>query len=69
MGFPFIHIFLFFVDLQSKIHIYDRKEKYVIVLECQRKNSYYLLTAYYLNKDYAEKSIYKKMKKRLPNVI
>lgn len=45
-----------------------QKEKYVIVLECQRKSSYYLLTAYYLNKEYAEKGIKKKMKKRLPNI-
>lgn len=52
----------------TKTYIYDKKEKYVIVLECQRKSSYYLLTAYYLNKEYAEKSIKKKMKKRLPNI-
>lgn len=39
-----------------------------MVLECQRKSSYYLLTAYYLNKEYAEKSIKKKMKKRLSNI-
>ncbi|MCG4767929.1 hypothetical protein L0O88_02385 [Bacteroides nordii] len=52
----------------TKTYIYDKKEKYVIVLECQRKSSYYLLTAYYLNKEYAEKNIKKKMKKRLPNI-
>jgi hypothetical protein len=52
----------------TKTYIYDRKEKYVIVLECQRKSSYYLLTAYYLNKEYAEKGIKKKMKKQLPTV-
>lgn len=51
----------------TKTYIYDKKEKYVIVLECQRKSSYCLLTAYYLNKEYAEKGIKKKMKKRLPN--
>ena len=52
----------------TKTYVYDKKEKYVIVLECQRKSSYYLLTAYYLNKEYAEKGIKKKMKKRLPNI-
>ena len=52
----------------TKTYVYDTKEKYVIVLECQRKNSYYLLTAYYLNKEYAEKGLRKKMKKRLPEI-
>ena len=52
----------------TKTYVYDKKEKYVIVLECQRKSSYYLLTAYYLNKEYEEKGIKKKMKKRLPNI-
>ena len=52
----------------TKTYVYDKKEKYVIVLECQRKSSYYLLTAYYLNKEYAEKGIKKKMKKRLTNI-
>ena len=55
-------------QLHTKTYVYDKKEKYVIVLECQRKSSYYLLTAYYLNKEYAEKGIKKKMKKRLPNI-
>lgn len=54
---------------ETKTYIYDKKEKYVIVLECQRKSSYYLLTAYYLNKEYAEKSMHKKMGKRLPDII
>lgn len=53
----------------TKTYIYDKKRKYVIVLECQRKGSYYLLTAYHLNKDYAEKAINKKMKKRLLDVL
>lgn len=52
----------------TKTYIYDKREKYVIVLECQKKSSYYLLTAYYLNKEDGEKSIKKKMKKRLPNI-
>jgi hypothetical protein len=52
----------------TKTYLYDKKEKYVIVLECQRKNSYFLLTAYCLNKKYAEKAMKKKMKNQLPNV-
>lgn len=52
----------------TKTYIYDKEEKYIIVLECQRSNSYYLLTAYHLNRDYAEKEIKKKMKKRLSTV-
>ena len=54
----------------AKTYIYDSNEKYVIVLECQRNRStYYLLTAYYFNRNYAEKEIKKKMKKRLPNIL
>lgn len=53
----------------TKTYIYDKKERYVIVLECQRKNTYYLMTAYYLNKSFGEKNIRKKMKKRLSEVI
>lgn len=53
----------------TKTYIYDTKEKYVIILECQRNYStYYLLTAYYFNRAYAEKEIIKKMKKRLADV-
>lgn len=40
-------------------------EKYVIVLEQQRSNGFYLLTAYHLNKEYGLKALEKKMKKRL----
>ena len=53
----------------TKTYIYDTKEKYVIVLECHRKGGYFLLTAYYLNRPYAEKGLKKKMKKRLEEVI
>ena len=53
----------------SKTYIYDKKEHYVIVLECQRSNSYYLLTAYYLNKEHAEKQLKKKMRRRLDKVL
>lgn len=54
----------------TKTYIYDSKEKYVIILECQRNcSTYYLLTAYYFNRDYAEKEIRKKIKKRLKEVL
>ena len=39
--------------------------KYVIVLEKQRTNAFYLLTAYHLNREYGEKALLKKMKKRI----
>lgn len=47
--------------------IYNRKMKYVVVLLPQKrsKGAYYLLTAYYLNKDYGTKQIEKQFKKRL----
>ena len=48
-----------------KTYIYDKVEKYVIVLEQQRSNAFYLLTAYHLNKEYGEKALLKKMKKRI----
>ena len=52
-----------------RTYIYDKEQKYVIVLEPQRNlHDYYLLTAYYLNKDYGEESINKKLKHKLPNV-
>ena len=49
----------------KKTYIYDKVEKYVIVLEQQRSNGFYLLTAYHLNKEYGLKALEKKMKKRL----
>ena len=53
----------------KKTYIYDTVEKYVIVLEQQRTNAFYLLTAYHLNKEYGEKALLKKMKKRIPTPI
>lgn len=47
----------------TKTYIYDQDESYVIVLEHQRSNSYYLLTAYYITEDYTKKSLAKKMVK------
>ena len=49
----------------KKTYIYDTAEEYVIVLEQQRKNAFYLLTAYHLNKEYGKKALAKKMKKRI----
>lgn len=53
----------------KKTYIYDKVEEYVVVLEQQRTNAFYLLTAYHLNKDYGKKSLMKKMKRRLPTVL
>ncbi|MDR0537428.1 MAG: hypothetical protein LBH04_05230 [Tannerellaceae bacterium] len=53
-----------------KTYIYDKREKYVIVKEPHRSGtSYYLLSAYYLNREYGEKDLKRKMKKRLPVVF
>jgi hypothetical protein len=50
----------------TKTYIYDRDEKYIVVLLPQRLGTaYYLLSAYYLNRDYGVKEINKKLKKRL----
>ena len=49
-----------------RTYIYDLEQRYIIVLDPQRtQKDYYLVTAYYLNKDYGEKKIKKLMKKRL----
>lgn len=54
-----------------RTYIYNQTRKYVIVLEPQTRNkqSYYLLTAYYLNKKYGEKQIKKKLKARLQTIL
>jgi hypothetical protein len=52
-----------------KTYIFDKDEKYIIVLQPQRTGtSYYLLSAYYLNRSYGIKEIKKKWKKKLPLV-
>lgn len=49
---------------ETRVYIYNKGQKYIIVLEPQRNGqAYFLLTAYYLNKEYGEKQIKKKMKK------
>ncbi|MBT4399214.1 MAG: hypothetical protein HN686_11530 [Bacteroidetes bacterium] len=53
----------------TRTYIYNLKEKYVIVLESQRSNTdYYLLSAYYLYKEWGEKAMKKKYKNRLLDV-
>jgi hypothetical protein len=54
-----------------RTYIYNKTRKYVIVLEPQTRGhgAYYLLTAYYLNKEYGEKQIKKKLKAKLPEVL
>ncbi|MDH6306333.1 hypothetical protein M2459_002696 [Parabacteroides sp. PF5-5] len=48
----------------TRTYIYDKPHKYVIVLEPKRSNQeyFYLLTAYYLDEEYGEKQIDKKLK-------
>jgi hypothetical protein len=55
----------------ARTYIYNKTRKYVIVLEPQTRNgeSYYLLTAYYLNKEYGEKQMQKKLLSKLPEVL
>lgn len=53
-----------------RTYIYDHKQKYVIVMEPQRSGKdYYLLSAYYLNRDYGEKMLKKKIKNKLTNIL
>lgn len=53
-----------------RTYVYDKIEKYVIVLEPQRSpHGYYLLTAYYLNMPGGEKKIKKMLKKKLNEVL
>lgn len=52
-----------------KTYIFDKDEKYLIVLEPQRSGTaYFLLSAYYLNREYAVKEIKKKQKHKLPDI-
>ena len=53
----------------KKTYIYDKVEKYVIVMEQQRSNGFYLSTAYHLNKEYGQTALEKKMRKRLPTLL
>lgn len=52
-----------------RTYIYNKSQKYVIILEPQRsKTDYYLLTAYPLNEKGGKKQIEKKLKKKLNEV-
>ena len=52
-----------------RTYIYDMEQKYIIVLDPQRtQKDYYLVTAFYIDKEYGEKKIRKLMKKRLPEL-
>lgn len=55
----------------NRTYIYDKDEKYVIVLEPLRVNDeYYLLTAFpVMGKDAARKKYEKKYKRRLPDIL
>lgn len=57
--------------LGYRTYIYDREEKYVIVLEPLRnKNEYYLLSAYYVRgKDVKRNKFEKKYKRRLSELL
>jgi hypothetical protein len=49
---------------QNRVYIYNKNQKYVVVLEPYRNNTaYFLLTAYYLNEKYSEKQMKKKLNK------
>jgi hypothetical protein len=51
-------------------YIYDIEQKYVIVLEPQNSGiDYYLKSAYYLNRDYGQKKMQKKLRKKLSDVF
>lgn len=50
-------------------YLFDLDEDYIVVLEPQRSNQdYYLLSAYYLNENWAKKNMRKKLKRKLPIV-
>jgi hypothetical protein len=52
-----------------RTYIYDIEQKYIIVLDPQRtQKDYYLITAFYLNKEYGEKKIKKLIKRKLPEL-
>lgn len=53
-----------------RTYIYDIEREYVVILEPQNSGrDYYLLSAYYLNKSWAPKSMRNKMKKKLPDIL
>lgn len=55
----------------NRTYIYDKTERYVIVMEpLRRKNEYYLLSAYHVRgKDAQRDKFIKKYKRKLPEVL
>lgn len=54
----------------TRTYIYDVEQQYIIVLEPQRSGQdYYLLTAYHLNRVEGKKSIEKKMKRKIGDIL
>ncbi|MEH6304687.1 hypothetical protein RYH73_03470 [Olivibacter sp. CPCC 100613] len=54
----------------NRTYLYNKTEKYVVVLEPQRSGlDYYLLSAYYLNKEYSIKQMNKKIKRKLSQIL
>jgi hypothetical protein len=52
-----------------RTYIYDKDERYVIVLEPKKNNAYYLITAYHLTgKDFKRDKIMKKYGRRLDEI-
>lgn len=54
---------------KSRTYVLDKDERYVIILEPQKSNAYYLLTAYWLRPGNYKKIMRKYEKRRLPNVL
>lgn len=54
-----------------RTYIYNKTRKYVVVFELLQRNgnAYFLLTAFYLNKDYGLKMIENKLEKKLAEVL
>lgn len=54
-----------------RTYLYNKSRKYVIVFEPLQRNgnAYFLLTAYYLNKEYGLKMMEKKWKRKLDNIL
>lgn len=53
-----------------RTYIFDSEQNYVIVLDPQRsQKDYYLITAFYLNKEYGAKKIKKLIKNKLNDVL
>ncbi len=54
---------------RQRTYIYDIDEKYIVVLEPQKGDAYYLITAHYLQEAWAVKAMNKRKKRKLPEVL